>query len=539
MSETDAPVPVDPGRRRLLRAGGLAVGALLLPARHAFAATGDSPVAATRSGRVRGFVDRGTKVFRGIPYGADTGPLRFRPALPERPWPGIRDAVAFGAAAPQRDDIGETGEDCLFLNVATPGLRDGATRPVLVYIHGGGFDNGSGSDPLYDGVNLCRRGDVVVVTVNHRLNAFGYLYLGKLAGPDYADSGNVGQLDLVQALQWVRAHASEFGGDPGNVTVFGQSGGGAKIATLMAMPAAKGLFHRAWTMSGQQVTAAGPRAASQRAARFIEAAGLAPGDVDGLLRLPPGRLLEAAKVKDFSRVEDSRLYFGPVMDSGALPVHPFWPQAPAQSAQVPMVIGNTRDETRAFLGHDPRNFELGWDELPERIGKAQFVDIDPDVVVAEYRRLYPDYTPSEVFFAATTAGRSWRGAVEEAEARARQGAPTWAYQLDWYPDTGEGRRFRAFHTLDIPLVFDNTGQPGSRTGTAADARRVAGAMSDALLAFARHGDPNHPGLPRWEQYSPARRATMVFDDASRLEDDPRGGERRLYQRVPFVQRGTM
>lgn len=543
MGQGDPGAPADRRRRRLLRASGLAAAAMLLPTGPGAATTGDSPLATTRGGRVRGFVDRGMQVFRGIPYGAGTASRRFRPALPEPPWQGVREATAFGAAAPQRDGGGATGEDCLYLNVTTPGLRDGGKRPVLVYIHGGGFDTGSGSDPLYDGVNLCRRGDVVVVTVNHRLNAFGYLHLGGFGDPRYALSGNVGQLDLVQALQWLRAHAAEFGGDPDNVTLFGQSGGGAKIATLMAMPAAQGLFHRAWTMSGQQVTAAGPRAAGQRAARFIEAAGLAPGDLGGLLALAPERLVEATQVRDFSRVEDSRLYFGPVMDGKALPVHPFWPEAPAQSAAVPMVIGNTRDETRAFLGNDPRNFELGWDELPARIEKAQFVDIAPDLVVAEYRRLYPVCTPSEVFFAATTAGRSWRGAVEEAEARARQrldgGAPTWAYQLDWYPDSEQGRRYRAFHTLDIPLVFDNTGQPGSRTGTAAAARRVAGAMSDALIAFARHGDPNHPGLPRWEPYSLAHRETMVFDDASRLEHDPRGGERRFYQRVPFVQRGTM
>ncbi|MEE7548449.1 carboxylesterase/lipase family protein, partial [Xanthomonas sp. Kuri4-1] len=212
-----------------------------------------------RSGRVRGDLDRGVRVFKGIPYGADTAPRRFQPALPEPAWDGVRDASAYGAASPQPRADEATAEDCLFLNVWTPGLRDGRRRPILVYLHGGAYNNGSGSSPLYDGTRLCRRGDVVVVTLNHRLNAFGYLYLAQLGGAAFADSGNVGQLDLVQALQWVRRHAHEFGGDPGNVTLFGQSGGGAKIATLMAMPAARGLFHRAWTMSGQQVTACGPR----------------------------------------------------------------------------------------------------------------------------------------------------------------------------------------------------------------------------------------------------------------------------------------
>ncbi|WP_149195245.1 carboxylesterase/lipase family protein [Luteimonas suaedae] len=531
----------DNDRRGFLKGAAMLGAGLALPA-WAHAAAGEAPaLATTRSGRIHGYVDRGVHVFKGVPYGADTASRRFLPALPELPWEGIRDATAYGASAPQRGNDETTSEDCLFLNVWTPGLRDGGKRPILFYIHGGGFDNGSGSDPLYDGANLCRRGDAVVVTVNHRLNAFGYLHLARLAGDAYAVSGNVGQLDLVQALQWVREHADEFGGDAGNVTTFGQSGGGAKIATLMAMPAARGLFHRAWTMSGQQVTAAGPRAATQRAQLFLETLGLASDQVDRLRTLPAERLLEATTVRDFSRVEDSRLYFGPVLDGRSLPVHPFWPEAPVQSADIPMVIGNTRDETRAFLGNDPANFELRWDDLPAKLEKQQFVDIDPDVVIAEYRRMYPDYTPSEVFFAATTAGRSWRGAVEEAEARARQrgGAPTWAYQLDWYPRGGGGEKFRAFHTLDIPLVFDTLRQPGSRTGETAAAQRMAGRMSEALLAFARTGDPNHAGIPAWAPYSLDKRETMVFDDASRLENDPRGGERRLYQRVPFVQRGTM
>lgn len=538
MQSEDGSSRVDAGRRRLLASGALGVGLAAMPWGRSLA-SGEAPLATTRSGRIRGFDDGGCRVFRGIPYGADTASRRFRPPVREREWTGVRDATAFGAACPQRGSEAPQDEDCLFLNVTTPALRDGGKRPILFYIHGGGFNNGSGSDPLYDGVHLCRHGDVVVVTVNHRLNAFGYLYLGHLGGEAFASSGNVGQLDLVQALEWVREHAAEFGGDAGNVTVFGQSGGGAKIATLMAMPAARGLFHRAWTMSGQQVTAAGPRAATQRAERLIEAVGLASGDVQGLLALPPERLLDASKVKDFSRVEDSSLYFGPVMDSGSLPVHPFWPEAPGQSASIPMVIGNTRDETRAFLGNDPANFELTWEALPARLEAQQFVDLDAATVVAEYRRLYPRYSPSEVFFAATTAGRSWRGAVEEAEARARQpGAKTWAYQLDWYPDTDEGRRFRAFHTLDIPLVFGNTGQPGSRTGDDADARRMASTMRDALLAFARTGDPNHPALARWHPYTLPARQTMVFDRESRTVDDPRGAERALYQRVPFVQRGT-
>jgi para-nitrobenzyl esterase len=500
------------------------------------AGSGQAPLVTTRGGQLRGYSDGGIKVFKGIPYGADTAARRFQAALPEHAWEGVREATTLGAAAPQTKTEETTSEDCLFLNVWTPALGDGGKRPILFYIHGGAFNNGSGGDALYDGVNLCKRGDVVVVTVNHRLNAFGYLYLAQLGGGTFADSGNVGQLDLVQALQWVRQHAHVFGGDAGNVTVFGQSGGGAKIATLMAMPAARGLFHRAWTMSGQQVTACGPRAATQRARIYMDALGAR--DAAALRALPAERLLEGLRVRDPSQAEDTALYLGPVMDGGVLPTHPFWPNAPLQSARLPMVIGNTHDETRAFLGNDPHHFELSWDELPALLERQQYVDLLPATVIAGYRRLYPRYTPSDVFFAATTAGRSWRGAVEEAEARARQGAPTWAYQLDWYDRDGPAADLRAFHAMDIPLVFDNIDQPGSRTGTGEEARRMAARMSEALLAFARHGDPNHAGLPGWKPYSLEHRETMVLDSTSRLQDDPRGGERRLYAQVPFVQRGT-
>ena len=538
-------VVADPQRRRLLLAAGLAAGVTLAGALpRAYAAAPATVVARTGHGRVRGVFEQGVHTFKGIRYGADTAATRFQPPHAPAPWRGVADALDYGASAPQRGAEGAGSEDCLFLNVWTPGLDEAARRPVLVYFHGGGYDNGSGSDPLYDGTRLCRRGDVVVVTVNHRLNAFGYLHLGQIGGPELLASGNAGQLDLVLALQWVRDNIGRFGGDPGNVTVFGQSGGGAKIATLMAMPAARGLFQKAWTMSGQQVTAAGPRAATQRAQLYLRTLDIDPAAPDAIARLralPIAALLEATSVRDFSRVEDTRLYFGPVMDGEYLPRHPFWPDAPAQSAAIPMVIGNTRDETRAFLGNDPNNFTLGWDELPARLEKAQFVDIHVDRVVAEYRRMYPLYTPSEVFFAATTAGRSWRGAVEELEVRARQSpgaAPTWAYQLDWGSPL-DGGKLRAFHTLDIPLVFDNIGQPGSRTGDGADAQAMADAMSEALLALARHGDPNHRGIARWEPYSIARRQTLLFDVPATLADDPRGGERRFWQQAPFVQRGTM
>lgn len=531
---------IDLRRRDLLVAGGALM--MLGPMSSSFAAGSRTDhIVRVRGGRLRGtravLADgREVHAFRHVPYGADTHAFRFRPPQIEPRWRGVRDASHFGPVATQSGALGPGSEDCLSLNVWTPSTTHGAKRPVLVYIHGGGYTTGGGNDPLYDGTRLCLRGDVVVVTVQHRLNLFGYLYLGEF-DERFAASGNVGQLDLIAALQWIREHIGAFGGDADNVTLFGQSGGGAKIATLMAMPAANGLFHRAMTMSGQQVTAAGPRVAAQRTRLFLDALGIAPDHLDPLLELPAARLLEAARTRDPSRVEDMALYFGPVLDGIDLPRHPFHPDAPPQSATVPMIIGSTRDETRAFLGSDPAHHALTWQTLPAALRRHQYVDLPVDVVIAEYRRLHPDFTPSEIFFAATTAGRSWRGAVLEAEARARQDAPTWVYQLD-FPSPLNAGRDRALHTLDIPLVFDNIRQPGSRTGDGADAQHVANTMSDALLAFARHGNPNHAGLAHWPRYDLSRRATMVFDRESRVEDDPRGGERRLYEQAPFVQRGT-
>ena len=518
-------------RRSAVLAGFGAAG-LALSARAA--APARSPIATTRHGRIRGYVDDGVLAFRGVRYGADTAGRRFQPPAPPAPWKGVADALEYGAASPQRDrDAGVTSEDCLFLNVWTPALRDKGRRPVMVYFHGGAYSNGSGSSPLYDGVRLCKRGDVVVVTVNHRLNAFGYAYLPRLL-PALEDSGNVGQLDLILALNWVQENIAEFGGDSGNVTVFGQSGGGAKIATLMATPAAAGLFHRAATMSGQQVTASGPGNAHRRTLALLDSLKLKPGQAGELLTLPAPRLVEAMGVED-PVLGFGGLYFGPVLDERSLRRHPFYPDAPAQSAGIPMIIGNTHDETRAFLGNDPKNFTLGWDDLPGKLTQANMrVDIRPETVIAEYRRHYPGYSPSDVFFSATTAARSWRAAIIEAEERAKAGTPAYAYQLD-FPAAGD--RLRASHASDIQLVFDNLAKPGA-TANGPQAQQVASQMSEAFLAFARTGDPNAKAIPRWEPYDLSRRQTIVFDTTSRLVDDPRGVERRLFEKVPFVQAGT-
>jgi para-nitrobenzyl esterase len=490
-------------------------------------------VVRTRAGRVRGFVDDDLQVFRGIRYGADTGPRRFQPPLPPESWRGIVDAREFGAASPQPGSEPDQSEDCLFLNVVAPRARAARPRPVLVYIHGGAYSSGSGSSPLYDGATLCRRGDVVVVTVNHRLNLFGYLYL-----PGFPDSGNAGMLDLVLALRWVREHIAMFGGDPACVTLLGQSGGGAKIATLMAIREAAGLFHRAATMSGQQLTASGPLHAAGRARALLEQARIPTSRAAQLARMPVKELQAAHAATVDPYIGRGACYMGPVLDERTLARHPFYPDAPPQSAGIPMMIGNTHDETRSLIGRgDAAAWTVTWEELPRKLERELRVDISGDLVVAEYRRLYPHYSPVDVFFSATTAGRSWRAAIVEAELRAQQGSPAYAYQLDW-GSPEDGGKWGAFHTLDIPLMFGTLTAAGSRTGDGDSARHVSATMQRALLAFMRGGDPNYPDLPRWEPYGMERRQTMIFDVEPRPADDPRGAERRLFAKVPFIQQGT-
>ena len=526
-------MPVKLTRRDIIRAGAGAAAALTASP---LFAKGEAPVVTTSAGRVRGYADDGIHVFKGIRYGADTAPRRFRPPLPPQPWEGVLECLEYGASAPQNHTAEATSEDCLFLNVWTPAVDDGRKRPVMFYIHGGAYNHGSGSSPLYDGRALATHGDVVVVTVNHRLNAFGYLYLQRFAPDQFPDSGNCGQLDLVLALRWVRDNIAAFGGDPNRVLAFGQSGGGAKIATMMAMPAAAGLFQRAASMSGQQVTASGPGNATERALAYLDAVDVRPEDAASLATMPMEKLVQGLGVRDPVLDYDTSVYFGPVLDMRSLTRHPFYPDAAPQSAQLPMIIGNTHDETRAFL-RDPAYFELEWDDVPELLVPNMRVDIRPEFVVAEYRRLYPDYTPSQVFFAATTAARSWRGAIIEAEERAKQdGADTFVYQLDFpsplKPELG------APHTFDIPLVFRNLDTPGSIAGTGEDAVAVSSMMSEAFINFAATGTPSGNRLPDWTPFALPDRPTMIFDAAPRMENDPRGAERKIFERVPYVQPGT-
>ncbi|VXB83077.1 carboxylesterase/lipase family protein [Massilia sp. 9I] len=519
-------------RRRFLQQSILLASGMLGAGAHAASST--SPVAMTRHGRVRGYRDDGIQVFKGVRYGADTAARRFMAPVAPLAWDGVRDALEHGASSPQSSREDAVSEDCLFLNVYTPALRDGAKRPVMVYIHGGAYNNGSGSSPLYDGVRLCRRGDVVVVTVNHRLNAFGYLYLAR-HDDLYADSGNAGQLDLILALRWVRDNIAEFGGDPANVTVFGQSGGGAKIATLMAMPAAASLFHRAATMSGQQVTASGPLNATLRAHAILDTLKLPPERIGAIRTMPFQRIVEVLGTRD-PVLPFGGVSFAPVLDERNLLRHPFYPDAPGQSAHIPMMIGNTHDEIRAFLGGDPANFALSWEQLPAKLAPNMRVDIQPEAVIAAYRKLYPSLSPSDLFFKITTASRSWRGAIIEAEERAKSGSPAFVYQLNWATPK-DGGKFGAPHASDIQLVFDNIAKPGA-TAIGPQAQTMADMMSEAFIAFARSGVPAARTLPRWEAYDLARRQTMIFDVPPRMEDDPRGAERRLFAKVPYVQPGS-
>jgi len=508
-------------RRALLK--GAAASALIVPA-PAWSAT------APKVGRYIGIRDEGVAAFKGIRYGRAA---RFARPVAE-PWTGpAMRADRFGPVAPQRGPVHEPiSEDCLFLNVWTPDANARARRPVMVYFHGGAFNSGTVTDPLTHGGKLAAQQDVVAVTVNHRLNALGYAWL-KPFGARFADSGNLGQLDLILALQWVRDHVAAFGGDPARVMVFGQSGGGAKIATLMAMPAAKGLFHAAATMSGQQVVASGPNNASKRTQALMAALKLAPGDIEALRTMPLERLVDALGATD--PIIGGSIYFGPVLDMTNLPRHPFWPDAAPQSLGIPMILGNVHDETRAFL--DPRGAKLAgltWDNLAERIAPEVKIDLDAQWVVERYRAQYPEWSAERVFYAATTAGRSWPGQVIEADARAAAGAEaTWVYQLDRSSPLDPLRG--AAHTDDIPYVFGTLDAPGSMSGTDAGARATRDALQGAFAGLARTA---RPGLAGWSPYRLPERTTLVVGETIRTENDPRRWERELWSIAPYVQPGS-
>jgi len=513
-----------PSRRSVVRAG-----AVMLVVGTAHAAKAERVNAP--SGAFVGTTQDGVRAFRGIRYGRAE---RFQAPRPVSAAGQTVHATDFGPVAPQHGPYGPQSEDCLFLNIWTADTHPAAGKPVMLYIHGGAYSGGSVTDPLNDGQHLAARGDVVVVSVNHRLNALGYLYLARF-DPRFADSGNAGQLDLILALRWVRDNIASFGGDPSRILVFGQSGGGAKIATLMGMPAARGLFRRAATMSGQQVTVSGPLNATARSRAYLARLDVRETDLSALLAMPVERLVAALDAPD--PILGGGIYFGPVLDMTWLTRHPFWPDANPQSTGIPMILGNVRDEARAFISPDsPKVRAIDWSTLAAALAPELRIDVLPEWVVAEYRAHFPDWSPTEVFYAATTAGRSWRGQVIEAEARAAANAPGWVYQVN-YGSRTDARR-GAFHTMDIPLVFGTLDATGSQTGTGADARAASAAMQDSFVSFARVGDPNHAGLPDWPTYRADSRSTMLFDARSRVEDDPRRWQRELFARIPYIQPGT-
>ena len=503
-----------------------------------------SPVVVTNRGPVQGRVADGIHAFKGLRYGmAPTGTKRFQgPTRPVR-WKETADASTYGAPCVQMatgnsanpttemskqiatifttsTEMKIASEDCLFLNVWTPGV-DREKRPVMVWLHGGGFAYGSGSWPVYDGHNLAKKGDVVVVTVNHRLNVFGYLYLGELMGDEFAESGNAGMLDLVEALQWVRHNIERFGGTQDNVTIFGESGGGAKVSTLMAMPEASGLFHKAIIESGPGLRSTPKADATAMAKSVLEALAIAPGDKAALFTAPTDKVLAAA----FTAMEKLGPAAGgqrlaPVVDGIVLDRHPFDPDAPSLSARIPVVIGWTKDEMTLFNASEPWFGKLTEEELTKSVAEIAGGAEKGTALLDALRAARPDYSPTYLRSSALTASRMFLGSVQLAERKAAQkGAPIWVYELVWETPVGNGI-FKSPHTLEIPFVFANVDKAAVLVGTGDAPKSLEKQMSEAWIAFARTGDPNHPGIPKWPSYDAERRPTMVFDTQSRVVDDP-------------------
>jgi len=504
------------------------------------------PVVTTAGGRLRGVSDRGVHIFRGIPYGASTaGVNRLQPSRATAPWTGVRDASAYGprAVQPFRPMIPEIGdaltgsgpmsEDCLRLNVFTPDTR--GRRPVMVWFHGGGQRTGSGNSIFYDGRELARQHDVVVVTTTHRLNAFAYLWLAGLTGTGarFADSTNLGLRDLVLALQWVRDNIARFGGDAGNVTIFGQSGGGGKTAMLTAFPAARGLFHRAIIMSTlaeTAVTGLPPDRAIEAAELLLRRLDLQPAQAARLLDLPAERLIDA-----MSSGPDLSLRFVPVVDGRTLPADPFGPASPL-SATVPILTGSNECEGIPYGNpDDPYWRSEPGDDAALRARVQQLVpvsDADAASLVALYRSHRSGQTAADL--AAVIAGdasdlRAAAFAIATAK-HAQARAPVYLYRFNWRSPL-RGGRLRSMHGMELPFVFAHPDLIDFMTGLGADRQALAREMSAAWVAFARTGNPNHRGIPKWDAWTPARWTTMVFDAATTAVDDPWGQERRAMARL--------
>lgn len=481
------------------------------------------PVVAIQEGKLRGakLEEPDVYVFKGVPYGQSTaGAARFKAPRRAAKWQGVKDALKFGSICPQAGDPGrrtvtpgellEPSEDCLVLNVWTPGLADRRERPVMVWWHGRGFYAGAGSEPLYDGARLAKRGDVVVVTVNHRLNVFGYLYLGAVGGKEMAASGNAGVQDMQLALEWVRDNIAAFGGDPNNVTIFGESGGGVKVSTLLGVPQVKGLFRRGIIESGARTRGMPLATATKNTATVM--AKLKVKTVAELQAVPMEKLLAA--VTTIGRTEPD---FGPVVDGQYLPADMFDPVAAPTSHGLPIIVGSNRDEFALYARENPLAGKMSESQLREDL----LTDFGPrtEQLITAYREARPQASPWDLMIA-IRSNRFHVGTARLAEAASKT-SPVYVYSFDFEPTP-----LKAAHGSEIPFVFSNaTASPTARPG----AKAVEDAMSDAWIAFARTGNPNHPGMATWPTYDAKKRSTMVFAATSSVVDDPRPSERTVWE----------
>ena len=496
----------------------------------------------TRSGKLRGLSLKGVEAFKGIPYGASTaGARRFMPPAKPEPWTGVRAALALGPRAPQllsafhgvvppevevMDRNEPMSEDCLRLNVWTPSATGGHKRPVMVWLHGGGYTSGSGGFICYDGARLAARHDVVAITVNHRLSALGYLYLAGLGEERYGQTSNLGNLDIIAALEWVRDNIEAFGGDPANVTIFGQSGGGGKVSSLMAMPAAKGLFHRAIVESGAAVRGVPKEAATRTAEMYLARLNLKRTQLAKLESMPFEQLMAVTEAS-----AGPPLTFAPVVDGRSLPVNPFDPTAPAISAEVPLLIGTVETEV-TFFPHqildpiDDASLHAHVKQLPIHASDSQV-----DEIVAAYRAGRPGASNTDLYLIIASDATFRAGVLTEADRKADQGgAPVYQYYFTWRSPVREGK-LRSFHTVEIPFVFDNVDACRSMVGSGEDRHPLARQVSGAWVAFARNGNPSHTYLRDWKPFDTTRRATMILNDECKLVDDPHGKEQRLLRSV--------
>ena len=490
----------------------------------------------TAAGRVRGVVRFGVSQFFGVPYGASTtGSNRFMaPAKPE-PWPGVRECALVGNRAPQDPDgpISEVfaldrqepmGEDCLNLNVFTPGTGSG-NRPVMVWLHGGGFSGGSGNWLLYDGTNLARKEDVVVVSVTHRLNLFGFLHLADIGGERWANASNAGMQDIVAALQWIKENIAAFGGNPGNVTVFGQSGGGGKVTTLMAMPSARGLFHRAIAMSGSALRGTTRENATRAAEQFLAKVGVARNQLERIQQLSWQELQRAF----YSDPRIANLAGGPVVDGQILPRDQWTPDAPPYSAEVPLMVGST--ETEDAWSDPPPPLEMSDEEMLTRVRRiARNDESRAGELVALYRKTHPGITNTDVWLIMNSDNTRRANAQLLSELKLAQGrAPAYLYYFTWRSPVHKGQ-MKSYHTLDIPFALYNVDLAASMTGAMQDRYALAHRMSAAWAAFARTGNPSHADLPTWPAFSAAY-PTMILGDDCRVVNDPNREERLALKAV--------